>query len=153
MSDSSPRGEVATVKASRVPRRVMKRMSDAELRALDELRYSQPNPARRAELKLVLGWKRTRDETLGLATELLERGMILSAVAARLDVDTRYLGALLKREATAEIVPRKLAPLNGKSATNLQILTADSSRGELPAPASGFGSFAELDEWLERSRP
>jgi AraC-like DNA-binding protein len=44
----------------------------------------------------VLGWRRTRDETLALAEELLEEGRVLSAVADELGISDRYLRRLLK---------------------------------------------------------
>jgi len=135
-------------KAERFPRRLVRRLTDEQRRALDELRFSHPGPARRGELKGILGWKRTREETTAIVADLLDKGMILSAVAARLDVDKRYLAALLKREATSENPARKPPVDAEKSATNLQALTAESFRGPRPAPASGFRSFRELDAWL-----
>jgi hypothetical protein len=161
------------VKADRLPRRAIERLTDLQRAALDEIRFGRPGPARRGELKTTLGWKRTREETIAYASDLLERGLVLSGVAARLDVEPLYLRRLLKREATfdsgensplgkllylrrllkreatPEIAPRKPSVHAGKSGTNLQTLTDLSSRGCLPAPAAGFASFADLDRWLE----
>ena len=69
------------MKAHRLPRRAVRRLSDAQHRALDELRFSDANAARRGELKTVLGWKRTRDETRAYADVLLLGGMVLSTIA------------------------------------------------------------------------
>jgi len=89
-------------------------------------------------------------ETAALAHFLIDEGMIFSAVAARLDVDARYLRRLLKGEASTESVLGNPCVDAGESATNLHTRTGESSRGQLPAPASGFRSFRELDAWLER---
>ncbi len=137
------------MKANRLPRRVVKRLSDAEHRALDELRFGSPDAARRGELKTQLGWRRTREETIAYAQALLARGMIITAVASRLNIERRYLARALNDDATPDLVPRKPASGVGKTATNLQTPTRDSRRGNLPAPAAGFASFAELDAWLE----
>jgi hypothetical protein len=56
----------------------------------------------------VLGWRRTRDETLALAEELLEEGRVLPAVADELGVSDRYLRRLVAAESlTAENEPLK----------------------------------------------
>jgi hypothetical protein len=138
------------VKAHRLARRVVKKLSDAEHRALDELRFGSPGAARRGELKTVLRWRRTQEETIAYAQTLIEAGLIPSAVAARLDVDRYYLAGLLgSREATADSPPRKPCADAPSDATKLQTPIGASSRGCLPAPAAGFRSFAELDAWLE----
>ena len=137
------------MKAHRLPRRVVRRLSDAEHRAVDELRFGNPDAARRGELKTLLGWKRTREETRAYAEVLRHRGMLLAAVAARLDVHTRYLARILAREPAAHSVPRKPFIHAGSCATNLQTPNGESPRGVLPAPAAGFRTFAELDAWLE----
>ena len=137
------------MKAARIPRRIEKRLTDAERCAVDELRFSQPGAARRGELKTELGWKRTREETVALAHDQIEKGMIIAAVAAHLDVDARYLRTLLKEDPAADSVPGKPSSHAGESATNVRTPGGESSRGSLPAPACGFASFAHLDAWLE----
>jgi hypothetical protein len=135
-----------STKAERFPRRRIRRLTDEQRRALDELQFSHPGPARRGELKTVLGWKRTREETIAFALDLIDKGMIVSAVAGRLDVETRYLRNLLKRDATPENGHRKPSVHAGESATNVQTPTGESSRGLGPV---FFRSFADLDRWLE----
>lgn len=138
------------MKAHRLPRRLVRRLSDAQHRALDELRFGNPHAARRGELKTVLGWKRTREETRAYAEALMRSEMVLAAVAARLDVDKHYLSRLMRKgQPAADSTPRKPFADAGSNATNLQTPTGMSSRGGLAAPATGFRSFADLDAWLE----
>jgi hypothetical protein len=128
----------------------VKRLTDEQRRALDELQFGKPTATRRAELKMILRWRRTREETLALATSLRDRGRVTTAIAARLDVDRRYLVRLLEsREASGDSVPRKPCADAPSDATKLQTPTGESSRGCLPSPAAGFRSFSELDAWLE----
>jgi hypothetical protein len=137
------------VKAARFPRRLAKRLAEDERRALDELRFSTPGPARRAELKTVLGWRRTREETIAFAQGLLAEGRSIRFAARKLDVEPRHLSAVLKEVGTSENATRKPSNHAGKSATKWQTPTRSSSREPLPAPAAGFRSFADLDAWLE----
>jgi hypothetical protein len=46
--------------------------------------------ASRAEAKTLLGWKRTREETIALAVELRARGRLISAIADHVRVGDRY---------------------------------------------------------------
>ena len=79
------------------------RLSPEQKKAVDllefgdpRLEFSNPSAAERGRAKTVLGWKRTREETLAYAVELLEAGMVQAAIAIRLDVSDRYLRELLK---------------------------------------------------------
>jgi hypothetical protein len=73
-------------------------MTQAQLDALNRLRWYSPGPAERARLKQTLGWGRGREETIALARELLAQGGLSRAdVAKELNVDARYLDRLLKR--------------------------------------------------------
>jgi hypothetical protein len=54
----------------------------------------------------VLGWRRTRDETVAYALELLDEGLVLAAVASRLRIGERYLRRLLDEVRDPENRPR-----------------------------------------------
>jgi hypothetical protein len=82
-------------KAERLPRWAFRRLNDEQKEAHNQLLWYRPGPAKRARLKQVLGWRRTRDETRALAVELLEQGLIEKAVDLRLEVSDRYLHRLL----------------------------------------------------------
>ncbi len=82
-------------KAERLPRWRFRRLTPEQREAYNRLRWYSPGPAERARLKEVLGWRRTRVETVALAHELLEHGLIERAVAVHLDVSDRYLRRLL----------------------------------------------------------
>jgi hypothetical protein len=127
-------------------------MSDAQRAALDELRFGSPGPARRGELKSLLGWRRTRPETVAYAGRLLGEGMAVYGAARTLAVGERYLRRLLAEAAKADSASRKPAWGQGKSGTNRPTLTAESSPRERPSPGRRFQSFAELDAWLEERR-
>jgi hypothetical protein len=91
------------VKADRVPRRHLRRMTPAQLDALNKLRWYSPGPAERARLKQTLGWRRKREETIALALELLAAGGLGRAdVAKEIDVDARYLDRLLRESPTRQ---------------------------------------------------
>jgi hypothetical protein len=93
-------------KAERLPRWRFRRFTQEQRRAYDRLRWHQPIAAERARLKKVLGWRRTREETIALAEELLEEGRVLTAVADDLGVSDRYLRRLVfERSPTAQIAP------------------------------------------------
>jgi hypothetical protein len=85
------------VKAERIPKWRVARMSTAERGAWNELRWYSPGAAERARLKLVLGWKRSRDETIALAHELRSEGRGDAAIADELGVTDRYLERLLEQ--------------------------------------------------------
>lgn len=87
---------------TRLPTRDYKRMTAEQRRAADLLLYGSPGPAERGELKTVLRWKRTREETVAYARGLLDGGLGLMAVADRLQVGDRYLERLLERAGTGE---------------------------------------------------
>jgi hypothetical protein len=85
------------VKAERIPKWRVARMSTAERGAWNELRWYSPGPAERARLKLVLGWKRSREETIALSCELRNEGRGDAAIADELGVTDRYLDRLLEQ--------------------------------------------------------
>lgn len=85
-------------KAERLPRWAFRRLSSEQKEAHNQLLWYGPGPADRARLKQVLGWRRTRTETISLATELLEQGLMESVVAGKLGVSHRYLHRLLEAE-------------------------------------------------------
>jgi hypothetical protein len=78
-----------------VPPRRLRRMTPEERQAYDLLTYGSPGPGERAIAKLVLGRRRTREETLAHA-EALAAGLTRLEVADRLQVDPRYLDRLLR---------------------------------------------------------
>jgi hypothetical protein len=82
---------------SRLSVRAYARLTPEQRRAVDELRYEDPDSARRGELKTILGWRRTVEETIAYARKLVDGGMALSAAAIRLDVDPDYLWRLLEK--------------------------------------------------------
>jgi hypothetical protein len=81
-------------------------LNDDQRAALDLLRWYSPGPAERARAKNVLGWRRTREETIALAQELLAEGRILLAAANELGVGARYLRRLLDEVSDVENPPR-----------------------------------------------
>jgi hypothetical protein len=94
------------VKAERFPRWRLARMNAVQLDAYNRLRWYSPGPAERARLKLVLGWKRSREETIALALELRGEGRCDLAIADELGVSDRYLGRLLEQVRDDEKPPR-----------------------------------------------
>ena len=81
-------------------------MSAAQREAYYDLRWRPCGPAERARLKKTLGWKRTREETIALALELLEEGRNVLAIADLLGVGDRYLTRLLDQARDIEKQPR-----------------------------------------------
>jgi hypothetical protein len=74
----------------------------------------------------VLGWKRTREETIALAEELLAEGRMVSVVAEDLGVGERYLQRLLESP-----TPRK-RPRNASAHAAKVAATCDSDTGLPP---------------------
>jgi hypothetical protein len=138
-------------KIERLPRWSLKRMTVEQRAAYDVLRWQSPVPAERARLKLVLGWKRTYEETVALATELRAQGLMDSAIADELRIGDRYLRRLLKTGVhPSENVPAnphqqraEVAP-TGESDTGIQVAGRT-------APIDGFPSLADLDAWLRET--
>jgi len=64
-------------------------------KAVDVLEWHRPGPAARGEAKTILRWRRTEEETIAYARQLLGEGFMLAAVADRLRVGDRYLSRLL----------------------------------------------------------
>jgi hypothetical protein len=91
---------------SRFSTRAYGRLSPEQKQALDRLEWLAPGPAGRGEAKTVLGWRRTRDETVAYALELLDEGLVLAAVASRLRIGERYLRRLLDEVRDPENRPR-----------------------------------------------
>ena len=94
------------MKADRLPRWQFRRMNQAQREAYDRLRWHNPGPAERARLKTALGWRRSSEETVARALELLAQGRMVSAAADELEVGARYLQRLLERSQTPENRPR-----------------------------------------------
>lgn len=103
------------MKADRIPARVVKRMSPEKRQAYDCLRWYSPGPAERGRLKKVLAWKRTHEETVAFARELLDRGLVRTAILDELDITERHLRRLLA-EIKAEQVPEAENQARNRSA-------------------------------------
>jgi hypothetical protein len=141
------------VKADRLPARVFRRLTAEQKAAVDELRWHRTDPARRAELKLVLGWKRTGDEARALARKLEADGLNRKAIANYLDVSDRHLRRLLGGDAgptpeTPEIGPANPVPKRPRADATCGAKVIPQA-GRRPRPAAGFVSFADLDRWLD----
>lgn len=139
------------MKADRLPRWAQRRLTAEQREAYDRLLWHRPRPAERARLKMVLGWKRTRDETTALALDLVDQGLIERVVADRLGVSDRYLRRLLTVEATT--------PENAPPDTNVHAAeVAPTCETEVVVPPARpsrsplrFRSFDDLDHWLGSS--
>jgi hypothetical protein len=83
---------------SRLSARAYGRLTPEQRRAVDQLRYSDPNAAERGELKTTLGWKRTAEETAAYARNLIAGGMMVDAAAGRLGVEADHLRRLLSED-------------------------------------------------------
>jgi hypothetical protein len=94
------------VKADRVARRQLRRMTQAQRDAYERLRWHPCGPAERARLKRTLGWKRSREETIALALELRAEGRSDLAIADDLGVGDRYLTRLLDQVPDSPELPR-----------------------------------------------
>jgi hypothetical protein len=95
------------VKADRLPAWKFRRLTSAQRDAFDCLRWERPGPAERARCKLVLGWKRTFEETVALAEDLLAEGLVVSAVRDSLRIGDRQLRRVLAELRQAENGSRK----------------------------------------------
>jgi len=129
--------------------RQLKRLTPDQRDTYEHLIYWSPGPAERARLKVRLGWRRTREETLALVKELLARGLTRLQVAGELGVDVDYVDRLLKPSPTHEIEPKNPPTSRGVSGpSDGRKVIRRTAR-----PIDGFASFAELDAWLERTSP
>jgi hypothetical protein len=142
------------VKAERLPTWAFRRLNTQQREAYNLLRYYSPGPAERARLKQVLGWRRTREETIALARELLADGLMIGVVADRCGIGRRYLARLLEQaengSPTPENTPDK--PLNQAAVLAVTRETGiDSRPARQRPPAQGFATFSELDRWLEEN--
>lgn len=142
-------------KVDRLPRWRLARMNREQREAYDRLRWHRPGPAESARLKVVLGWRRTREETLALADELLGKGLLERVVADRLKVSHRYLHRLLAYR--AETTQKE--PLNPTIHAADVALTGetDTGVGEAPrprengAPPRRFVGLEDLERYLDRA--
>jgi hypothetical protein len=128
--------------------RKLRRLSRDQRDAYDLLVYGNPGPAERARLKIRLGWRRTRAETIALVDELLAAGRTRLQIAGELGVDAGYVDRLLKPSPTPEIDPKKDSISRGVSGPS----EPPKVIGRPSAPIDGFHTFAELDEWLDRRK-
>jgi hypothetical protein len=95
---------------SRLSARAYARLAPEQRRAVDELRYEDPDSARRGELKTILGWRRTAEETAAYARKLIKRRLVRSTILAELGCSERHLRRLLEKVSEVEIEARKPAP-------------------------------------------
>jgi len=72
------------------------RLTPEQKRAVDLLRYRDPDTASRGEAKTILGWKRTTEETTAYARKLIADGLMPTAAAHVLGVDVDHLRRLVK---------------------------------------------------------
>jgi hypothetical protein len=93
-------------RVTRLSARAYGRLTPERKDAVDQLEWFHPDAAGRGEAKTVLGWRRTQEETIAYARQLLGEGMIVSAVASRLRVGERYLRRLLPEVPDLEKRPR-----------------------------------------------
>lgn len=130
---------------ARLTRRQVARLSNGQRAAYDQLHYGVNGPAARARLKMELGWRRSREETLALARELLAAGRTRLEAADEIGIRADYLDRILDRSDPPEISPKNQPVCRGVSG-----LTGGVGVNHRPAPPpAGFASFAELDRWLE----
>ncbi len=143
------------VKVDRLTASTFRRLTDEQKVAYDRLRWHSPGPGERARLKIVLRWRRTREETVALACELLAEGLMLQVVADRVGVDHRYLKRVLSQVGKAGKVPRKpcvhATDLALTCETDVAIPPTKDAFSERSSCPRRFASFNELDTWLESS--
>jgi hypothetical protein len=94
-------------KADRTSLAQIRRMRVGQRALVVELQCAGSNPAQRARLKKALGWKRTSEETIAWARELLGEGRMLGPIARELGISPRYLKRLLEEGQTVQKEPRK----------------------------------------------
>jgi hypothetical protein len=82
---------------SRQSARNYRRLTPEQRRAVDVLRYDDPDAAGRGEQKTTLGWRRTAEETAAYARKLIAGGMMPGPAAVRLGVEADYLRRLLEK--------------------------------------------------------
>jgi hypothetical protein len=141
------------VKADRLPRWAFRRLTAEQKDAYNELRWHGPGPARRARLKLVLGWKRTHEEAVALARELAGEGRSRKAIADHLGVTDRHLRRLLADPPDAGVRTREKQPANAVAKRYRADTTCETRVDDRPRPpAAGFANGADLDRWLEDCR-
>lgn len=126
---------------ARLSARSYGRLSAVQRRAVDLLEIGDLGAAGRGEAKTVLGWRRTREETIAYARCLLDVGLMAAAVADRLGVSGDYL----RRVLDPENVPRK--PFIDAAETGLTDsvkVVGHPARSEAPSatPAYGGDPFA-----------
>lgn len=143
------------MKAERFPRWAQRRLTAERREAFERLRWHQVGAAERARLKGVLGWKRTREDTLAYADELLASGLLEVVVANRLEVSPRYLRNLLAgRSETPDLTTRNPSihaddlTLTCETGTGHQL--AERVAENRPSPRR-FVGFDDLDRWLDHS--
>ncbi len=83
---------------SRLSARAYGHLTPEQRRAVDVLRYDDPDAAGRGEQKMILGWRRTAEETAAYARKLIDGGMMVDAAAGRLGVKTDHLRRLLSED-------------------------------------------------------
>jgi hypothetical protein len=113
-----------TNKAERLPISRLRHLKPEQREAVDRLAWYSPGPAQRARLKKTLGWKRTKEETLAWARELLAEGRMVAPIARELGVEARYLKRLLQESETPQNGGRKASSQAEKVA-----LTRESDTG------------------------
>jgi hypothetical protein len=80
---------------TRLSVRAYGRLTPEQRQAVDLLEWADLDAAGRGRAKTVLGWRRTREETIAYAAELLAAGLMAAAVADRLGVSDDYLRRVL----------------------------------------------------------
>jgi hypothetical protein len=83
---------------TRLSARAYGQLTPEQKRAVDDLEWNHPSATDWGEAKTILGWRRTREETLPYAQELLGRGLMPAAVADRLRISDEYLHRVLDPE-------------------------------------------------------
>ena len=142
-------------RADRLYARDYRRLPPGEREAVDVLRYGlDPSPAERGRAKTTLGWRRTAEETVAYASQLLEGGMIMGAVAVELRVEVDHLRRLLKRGQTLEIEARNLsvhAEKSGLTGRERVVTHPGVGAGSVAASVYGGDGFAyDFEAALER---
>jgi hypothetical protein len=146
-------GDAAVSRLSRLSVRAYGRLTPERRLAVDRLRHGHltpagaPGAAERGELKTILRWRRTAEETVAYARTLIDGGLDRDAAAIRLRIDADYLRRLLEKVPDVENRPRNpsIHPEktgltdNGKAAgrPSRSGLSDNGSRAPDPHPDSG----------------